>query len=100
MQGSPDMRIVVLFRSGESEAHDSSKERAVRSHCKEVGIVINLVALKPIATAQPKMTRGEVFGPAFDMKQMFALKSDGAEIVKEIEFRIWIVIDIVPYRGC
>src|SRR5215213_5485878 len=58
-----------------SEAHDSSKERAIRFHCKKVGIIINLVALEPIATAHPKMARREVFGPTFDMKQMFALKS-------------------------
>src|SRR5215203_4850082 len=85
---------------GESEAHDSSKERAIRFHCKKVLIVSDFVALKPIATAQPKMARREIFSPALDMKQTFALKSYGAEIVKEIDSRMRIVIEIVPYRGC
>src|SRR5215211_2599016 len=47
-----------------SEAHDSSKERAIRFHCKKVLIVCDFVALETIATAQSKMARWEVFGPA------------------------------------
>src|SRR5215213_19125 len=89
-----------MFHRTESEAHDSSKERAIRSHCKKVLIVCDFVALETIATAQPKIANREIFSPAFDMKQTLALKDDGAEIVKEIYLRIRIVIDIVTYRGC
>src|SRR5215216_6755193 len=46
----PLLLLLPKVSSFWSEAHDSSKERAIRSHCKKVLIVCDLVSLETIAT--------------------------------------------------